>query len=374
MRILSVTPYYHPEGGGLERYAHAILARLQAQGHTVQALAFTRGVAGMTETDGVRVQRIRAPMHLGNAPIDPGFPRRLDTVVRRFRPDRVWAHSPVPFPAEMASRVARRNRIPFALTYHAGRLRGSTPALSVPAALDRWTLQRRMIQDASTLMAVSPFVRDNALRRRRDGVHIVPPGVDTGLFHPDPDAPRSKEILFVGPVSSRYRWKGLDPLLKAFRALHGAHPDAGLHIVGRGDRTDEVARLAARHDLPVRITPHLDDAGLCAAYQGAAAVVLPSTTDAEAFGMVLAEANACGRPVVGSRIGGIPDFVRHGDNGLLAEPGDPADLADRLHRLLEDPVAADAMGERGRRRVATEHDWDRLAHQCSVILADDAAP
>jgi glycosyltransferase involved in cell wall biosynthesis len=60
-------------------------------------------------------------------------------------------------------------------------------------------------------------------------------------------------------------------------------------------------------------------------------------------------------------VGGIPDFVRQRDNGLLVRPGDATALASALLDVLQDPVAARTMGERGRRRVVAGHDWDRLA-------------
>src|SRR6185436_18061535 len=94
----------------------------------------------------------------------------------------------------------------------------------------------------------------------------------------------------------------------------------------------------------------------------------PSTSDAESFGMVLAEANACGRPVVASDIGGIPDFVRDLDNGRLVRPGDVQDLADKIIGVLRDPDSACAMGRRGRRRVAREHDWDLLSRRTEDVL------
>ncbi|MHB8633742.1 MAG: glycosyltransferase, partial [Thermoplasmatota archaeon] len=94
----------------------------------------------------------------------------------------------------------------------------------------------------------------------------------------------------------------------------------------------------------------------------------------EAFGMVLAEANSCARPVVGTRIGGIPHFVRPGENGLLANPGDPRDLARALGDLLAHPDEARAMGERGRQRVLRDHDWDTLVVECERVLALALAP
>ena len=372
MRILSASPFYEPEGGGLERYAHAVLSRLAAHGHEAHALAFTRAAPGAEVRDGVHVERMAAPFWIGNAPIDPGFPGRVRAAIQRLRPDLVVAHTPVPFPAEMAYRAARRERVPFVATYHAGRLRGSTRVRDALARLDAATYERRMLTGATRLVAVGPFVRDHALTRHRDRVHIVPPGVDTRFFHPGGHAP-SRDILFVGPLSRSYRWKGIDTLWDAFPRVRQEVPDARLVLVGVGDRAGNF--LAQAHPLgdAVELRGRLDDAGLRSAYQASAVTVLPSLTDAESFGMVLAEANACGRPVVGSRVGGIPDFVRHGDNGLLAAPGDVEELAERIVTILRDPDEATRMGMRGRERVVREHDWDLLARRTLGVYEEAAA-
>jgi len=377
MRILAATPYYPPEGGGLERYAHETLRRLAGRGHDVEVHCFTsRPPQHGAEADGtarerhgrLRLRRHRPRLRAGNTPIAPGFAASLRHEIRRLRPDVVVTHTPVPVPAQAAASAARAEGVPYVVTYHAGTLRGSSPVLGVVAALDRWTLERRMLAGAAGLVAVTPYVRDHALRRQRGRVAIVPPGVDTVRFHPGPAPdPERPHVAFVGPLSTRYRWKGLDTLLAAWPLVRRAVPQATLDLVGDGDRQGELAELA--RTMPgLRRLGRVPDGRLAETYRASACLVLPSLTDAESFGMVLAEANACGRPVVASRIGGIPDFVRDGDNGLLARPGDAADLAARITALLRDPEGASDMGRRGRARVEREHDWDRIAAATEDVL------
>lgn len=370
MRILAATPYYSPEGGGLERYAHQVLRRLAACGHEVHAAAFSLTRQGPAEVEGVPVTLATPDVRIGNTPIGLRFPALLRELVARHRPDVVLAHTPVPFPAEMASLAAARAGIPFVATYHAGRLRGSTALRGLLAAADRATLERRMLRDAARLVAVTPYVRDHALARHKERVAIVPPGVDAAAFAPQEveDAP-PKEVLFVGPLDRSYAWKGADTLWDAFQQVAKEHPAARLRLVGKGDRAAEFQRLGARLG-GVEVAGRLSDAELAQAYNRAAVTVLPSLTDAESFGMVLAEANACGRPVVASRVGGIPDFVTHGDNGLLARPGDARDLAERICAVLSDESLARRMGRAGRRKVVERHDWDDLAAQTEKVLQD----
>lgn len=374
LRILAASPYYEPEGGGLERYAHGILAGLARRGHDVQAVAFTKGEPGATEArDGVRLQRFPMAYRAGNTPLDPFFHGRVKALIRRERPDVVVVHTPVPFPAQAAAMAAHREEVPYVVTYHAGLLRGSSRLLDAVATLDRWTFERRMLSAASGLIAVGPYVRDNALGRHRDRARIVPPGVDGAKFQPAAGSPEVPSVLFVGPLSESYRWKGIDVLWEAFEHVRQRMPGARLRIVGHGDRFAEFqAKAQAMGDGAVELLGRLPDEALARQYQQATVTVLPSTTQAESFGMVLAEANACGRPVIGSRIGGIPDFVHDGDNGLLSHAGDPYDLAERILMVLEDPALAQAMGARGRERVVRDHAWDDLAKRTETVLQDAA--
>ncbi|MEK6976217.1 MAG: glycosyltransferase family 4 protein [Candidatus Thermoplasmatota archaeon] len=362
MRILAVTPYYTPEGGGLEQYAHAILGRLAARGHEVDTLSFTRLGLADTHRDGVRVIRRLATACLGNSPLHPRFLSHVRTHIRETRPDLVVGHTPVPFPAEMGYMAARREHIPFVATYHAGTMRGSTRFLGTLAALHRATFERRMIAGSDHLIAVGPYVRDHALARERERVTIVPPGVDADFFH-STSGPEGPGILFVAPLARSYAWKGADVLWRAFAKVRDVLPNATLTLVGGGDRLDEFRSLAAPFGRAVRVLGRITETELREEYRRAAVVALPSTTDAESFGMVLAEANACRRPVVGSDIGGIPDFVRDGHNGLLARPGDATDLAAKLVDVLSDESRARDLGARGRQRVVRLHDWNDLAGQ-----------
>lgn len=335
------------------------MSRLAKNGNEVHAATFTRDEHPSGLLDGVRLERWHPSLFLGNSPIDLGFGGTIRKKIQEISPDVIVAHTPVPFPAETAYRVARRNRIPFVVTYHAGRLKGSSAMLNTVAWLDRHTMERRMLKNASGLIAVSHFVRDNALGSQRDRAWIVPPGVDSQKFSPKGSAVPGR-ILFIGPLAKAYRWKGVDVLWRAFGLLRRHIPYAHLAIVGGGDRFPYFSEKAHELDGAVELLGRLPEDRLIEEYRKASVVVLPSTSDAESFGMVLAEANACGRPVVGSNIGGIPNFVREGENGLLAIPRDPFSLAEKLLAILSDEEAAQRMGSMGRERVIREHDWDKL--------------
>jgi glycosyltransferase involved in cell wall biosynthesis len=109
----------------------------------------------------------------------------------------------------------------------------------------------------------------------------------------------------------------------------------------------------------VRFRGQLRGDDLVRAYQHAAVAVLPSRTEAESFGMVLIEAMACGTPVIGSRVGGVPFVVRDGVDGLLVPPADATALAQACTRLLTDERLARSMGDAGREAAVERFSWTR---------------
>ncbi len=196
---------------------------------------------------------------------------------------------------------------------------------------------------------------DLAVARAED-VPVIPSGVDLSDYSgegSDPLAektalgldPGKRQVGFVGwllPV------KGPAYLLNAMTAVWREHPDVEVVFVGQGELenalraqasfagcSDRVKFLGWREDIP-RIMPLFE------------VFVLPSLN--EGMGRVLVEAMAAGRPIVASRVGGIPDLVHHGENGLLVPPRDDQALAESLALLLSNPPLSARMGARGRAR------------------------
>ena len=197
----------------------------------------------------------------------------------------------------------------------------------------------------------------------RTDILVISPGVDHGRFHPfyrTPECWDDPIVLFVGEMHPR---KGADVLARAIPLLNDlparfvfAGPSGSLEpevrsiISGSGahDRVDFRGQLSSE-ELP-RV---LSDAEI---------FVFPTVWGTEGFGMVAAEAMACGVPVVASRIAAIPEVVLDKETGLLVEPGDPVDLASKLRLLLGDPSRCRSLGRAGIKHVK-QYRWDRLAEE-----------
>lgn len=369
MRLLVATPWYAPEGGGLERYAHEIDRRLVARGHEVRAVAFTRGTPGEEKLDGVRLLRVPPTAVASNTPVGA---RHVALLAREARDaDVVVGHSPVPFAMECAALAARLRRKPFVAWYHAGALVGGSPLLDLVAAVHRRSVECAALASARALVAVSPFVARGPLSRFAGKTTVIPPGVDAAFFRPDRAEREPERALFVAPLDRAYRWKGWDVAYEAFRRVAADLPGARFAVVGDGDRRAEAEARARGDGLAERVEflGRLAPDALAREYARASVVVLASTSPAESFGMVAAEANAAGAAVVASRVGGVPDFVRDGENGVLVPPGDAGAMSAALAALLAAPERARELGARGRARVTAEHGWEPLTDRAESVFS-----
>ncbi len=223
---------------------------------------------------------------------------------------------------------------------------------------------RRLLHRADRIIATSPgyLASSPILASLRERCSVVPLAIDTAAFRPAPEAARALRerfpgalVLFVGRL--RY-YKGLQHLVDAMADL-----PATLLVAGDGALRPELERRAARSPAAGRVhfLGHVPQADLTAHYSAADVVVLPSSQRSEAFGLVLLEAMACGRPVVSTELSTGTSWVnRHGDTGLVVPPRDPRALAAALRLLLADQDLRARMGARARLRATQEFDADRM--------------
>ena len=159
---------------------------------------------------------------------------------------------------------------------------------------------------------------------------------------PPKPLPEEPAAVFVGVLE---RYKNADGLAEAWRLAAPRLQEARLHIVGKGTLEPLIERLVAELPAQTRWDRELPTHEVAAAMDAARLLVLPSRS--EGMGRVVVEALARGRPVLAARVGGIPDLVRDGGNGLLVEP-DPEAIADALVALLGDPERLERLAANAR--------------------------
>lgn len=192
---------------------------------------------------------------------------------------------------------------------------------------------------------------------------LIPNFVDASSFDAHTSPSSSNTILFVGAL---YKSKGVDRLLGAFSEIHRRVKNVNLEIVGDGPEKHGLMEYARRLGImpAVKFRGLLDPVGLRSAYVNSRMLVLPSVVK-ENCPLVVLEAMAAGRPVVASRIGGIPELVRDGETGILIPHNNDEFLADALMQLLEDKELADRMGSMG--RVVVSEEFTPQRHLQSIV-------
>lgn len=372
--VAVVAPRFPPAIGGLELYASRV-ARALADDPDWEVVVITTDGGlrpGQPVDDGdLRVVRLHPWATVSSTPVNPRWVGQLRRLFDRYDVDLVNTHSPVPFLADVAAASAGDR--PVVVTYHAGSMRkGSYPADAAIIPYERW-VRPRLFDRAAAIVAFSPAFLQGDMAPWAAKAVPIPPGVDTGRFVPPAVEPSGPPVvLYVGRIARTSAWKGIDVLVRAMAEVRRRVPDARLELVGDGDA---VADHRARADSlglrdAVTFRGPLGGADLVSAYQGAAVVALPSLTAAESFGIVLIEAMACGRPVVGSAVGGIPGVIDDGVDGLLVPPGDPSALAATIAGLLTDPSRRQALGGKGRAKVEASFDWSTQTGRTLRLFAD----
>jgi glycosyltransferase involved in cell wall biosynthesis len=166
--------------------------------------------------------------------------------------------------------------------------------------------------------------------------------------------------------------KGIDVLLRAFAASAAPHPHAQLTIAGGGPDSAMLQALAAKLKLgtAVRFAGALAPAQMSQALDRADIVVLPSRS--EALPLALLEALACGKPVVATCVGGIPEMIVCGENGMLVAVDDVAGLAAALQQLIADPALRDRLGMAARKSFMDSRHHERRVIPEMLELYRDA--
>jgi phosphatidylinositol alpha-1,6-mannosyltransferase len=169
-------------------------------------------------------------------------------------------------------------------------------------------------------------------------------------------------LLSVARLS---RHKGIDTALQALARLRGRYPSLRYAVVGAGEEQEALAAEARELGVAdrVRFLTDVPDRDLPALYNCAELYLGISRLMAqrvEGFGISLAEASACGVPVIAGRSGGIPAAVRDGETGVLVDAERPDAVAEEVARLLDDPALRARLGAAGRQAVERHNNWDRV--------------
>jgi phosphatidylinositol alpha-1,6-mannosyltransferase len=384
LSILLISDIFPPTVGGSGRWFWEIYRRL-SRARIVVAAGEAPGASAFDAEHDLETERLKLafptlfirPRTL--VPYAQAY-RRLRKLIQRHDITRLHAARAAP-EGLLALAVRVRTGVHYCCYAH-----GEEVNLSNPEERPRW-YRRRVLSSrelASIVYVVlrgADYVIANSENTRyilthRWGlperkVRLLNPGVDTAWFVPAPrDAvvrarlgwSERKVLLTVGRLQKR---KGHDVMVRALAAVRRRHPDALYSIVGDGDERSHLERLVEELGLSghVQFLGEVDEDTLLSCYQQCNLFVLPNREiegDIEGFGMVLLEAQACGKPVIAGQSGGTMEAMKAPDTGLLVHCHQAEALAAAVDDLLSDSARSERMGQAAR-QWAVEFGWDRLA-------------
>jgi len=365
MRILEISSCFPPSRGGVETFVHKLTSSLADRGHEVTVVTSSRGMkpeASYERRGGVKVIRFPERLHIFEAPIIP----KIAMAVLRMEFDVVHVNGMNPTITDLAVILARLRGKPVVVTYHndaethiwgrLGKIANYFYAFVAGLALSLATV---IICTTESYASTS-----RSLRLSGQTLKVIPLGVDMDRFrHIDPDGPDvdPKKILFVGQLKE---YKGVHVLLDAVASLHREGHQVKLDVVGTGP---ELGRLMEKVgdlslDAHVSFKGNVDEQGLLDHYSNCKALVLPSLNRREAFGFVLLDALAAGKPVVASELPGVKEVVAMG-GGYLAKPNDPDSLASSILQALNSSDGAEKY-----RSAAQSLSWTETADEYESVF------
>jgi phosphatidylinositol alpha-1,6-mannosyltransferase len=373
---LLLTYDFPPIGGGIARWM-AELARRYPAGSLVVSTGQQGDASEVDAGFPNRVDRLSIPSRrLRTIQGILLWSRRVAVLARSTDAEFIWCGNikPAAYPAKW---TMERTGTPFGILLHGGDL------LILQHQVHQSAIRRKtaaaLLSSAAVLVANSEWTRDRCLTllseldidATPERVRVVPLGADHEFFRPGLDTREVRARYGLGEgrwllsVARLSRHKGIDTALQALARLRSRYPDLRYAVVGSGEEQEALA--AEARDLGVanrvRFLTDVPDRDLPALYNTAEVYLGVSRLmeqRVEGFGISLAEASACGVPVVAGRSGGIPAAVRDAETGLLVDAERPEAVAEALARLLNDAALRERLGAAGRRAVESHYNWDRV--------------
>jgi phosphatidylinositol alpha-mannosyltransferase len=367
LKICVVSDPYYPYPSGVSEYAFYLAKHLRRFGHTVKVVT-THFPKDRPETDVIRFGRVlMIPMNKSYATMSFGLeiPRRIRDLIIKEKFDIIHMNGPFP-PSMSFFALHYSNTANVSALLSAGFNYSRTGAGLIKKIFHKYN------EKTDAVIALSPSARDSYSAYIPGKYHIIPPGIDNGVFNdrvvPMSDLPPGKPIiLFLGRLDER---KGALKLIQAMPSIRRALPDSILIVAGRGPMDEKCRRTARQLGIPnaVHFAGFIRQEDI-PRYYAAADVYCSPALGGESFGIVLLEAMAVGTPVCAGRIPGYQDVIRDGVTGLLFDPRDPEAIACSLIRVLKDPAFKNSLRQNGREFVKN-FTWELVTRRVEKVYLE----
>ncbi len=368
MRIAYVVPTFPPDKGGMGNAAYHMAVKTVEMGHEV--VVFTPLYRNLKETvnNHFKVVRVRPFVKYGKAAFVPQLLFHL------WNFDIVHLHYPFFGGVEAVWLLKKcKKRLKLIVSYHMDVV-GTGLKSAIFRAHTNLFLSR-IISSADRVIVSSydyaehSYINDLVSREK---IVEIPFGVDDMFIPQDKDKELMGRwgitydelvVLFVGGLEY---FKGVDCLIKSIPFLKGK---VKLLVVGDGPLMDSCKRLVDNLKLSNKVlfAGFAAEEELVKYYNLSDVFILPSIDRSEAFGIVLIEAMACGKPVISANLPGIRTVIDEKYNGFLVAPGSVPDIAKKIQMLLDSGELRRRFGQNGRRKVLERYNWDEVGKKLNEV-------
>ena len=310
--------------------------------------------------DGFKVQRVPADPVILNAPTMPA----LFGMLKKQNFDIIHSHEYFASCSFQSAICSNMKNLPLVITQHNDQL----PVCLLNRLgylLSSATVGNYIFCKARKVIALSNDIKFHLLSMgcRENKIELIPNAVDTTMFSPGQENILESKwgisgpvILFVGRLAAE---KGVGVLIQSFHEIIKEVPTAKLVIVGKGPKESDLKSMQKDDSTNISFIEKVESRLMPNIYAGCSVLVAPSYR--EPFGNVVLEAMACGKPVIGSYVGGIKDTIVHGETGYHFSVGNVKMLSNLLLKTLSNEPLRTKLGEKARRRVLENYDNKTIA-------------
>lgn len=411
MRTLFINNYYSKIGGS-EAIMAGTAELLSKNGHEVAFFATNKKPFINDECEYIKyfpeyinyksISKIKAPLYVAKSIYNKEAEKKLDILIKETNPDVAHIHTISYFLTSSVIKACHKNNIPIIMTLHnpylfcpSSRLmiKGKTyckdikcisgnpfPCIqnrcfdsnlikSIISSMEYVYRNNKKLFDQINIFTVpSKSLLNIALKAGipEEKVVLINNFTDDLYLNTSPDYSLGKYFLYVGRLSPE---KGINYLIEAMSMLHEG---IKLLIVGSGKEEEYLKNKTENLNLKnISFVPFQNRNELLNIYKDCIASILPSV-GYETFGLSAIESLACGKPVIGSNMGGIPEVIDNNKNGIIVEPGNINMLANAIKFFNDNPEIATEMGKNGRKRVeelySSEIYFKKMLEQYNLLV------
>jgi len=366
MKILIITTFYPPAKGGIQTYTYEIAKNLQSMGNEVTVFVISsNGIRKIFSDYFLKVYKENKKTSLFH------ILKTHDAILITS-----W------FPSGLVGVfLSHLYNSPLYISAHGNEI--LYPEKS-------WILKKLMLfcfNKAKKVFAVSNYTKKLLMRKgvNENKIVVIPNGTDLERFNPGIDFSdilkkydvlQDKKIIFS--VSRLVERKNFGAIIESMPEILEKVPNTVYLIGGAGPMRENWEKMAEEKGLrdKVLFVGYISDDELPKYYAMCDIFIMPSMElegrgEVEGFGIAFLEANACSKPVVGGRSGGIEDAIINGKTGILVNPNSKEEIKEAILKLLKNPSLAKSMGKKGRERIESELNWPNITEKLLKEIAED---